>query len=93
MFFKKSILTCPPFAVGVASTEHHTIHHDEGTMAATVCRYAEQSKRVCSVMRCCEDSGDVIISVAHISDDVGEDDFVASVNGNRSPQLRVERDV
>ena len=62
-------------------------------MAATVCRYAEQSKGVCSVMRCCEDSDDFIISVAHVSDDVGEDDFVASIDGNRSPQLRIERDV
>ena len=92
LYFKKSILTCPPFAVAMASAEDHPVDQEEEAMA-TACSYAEQSKRVRSVIRCREDSCDVIISVAHFSDDVGEHDFVASVDGNHSSQLRIERDV
>ena len=57
------------------------------------CRYAEQRKRIRSVMRCGEDSSDLVVSVTNVSENVGEDDFVARVDGKQRPRLSIERNV
>ena len=43
------------------------------------CPYAEHHELIRSVVRCREDSRDAVVSIADISKDVGEDDFVSTI--------------
>ena len=43
------------------------------------CPYAEHHELVRSVVRCREDSCDIVVSVANVSEDIGEHNFVTTI--------------
>ena len=59
-------------------SQSFSIHGDPGKLRSG-CPYAEYHELVSSVMRRREDSCDVVVSVASVSEDVGEDDFLSSI--------------
>ena len=88
-----NVLTCSPAAGAMALAEDLIVHLQDGTMVTSVCRHGEQRKRIRPVKRYREDSCDVVVSVTDVADDILEDDFVTSVDGNRRSQSSIERDV
>ena len=58
-----------------------------------VSRHGCQRKHVRSVTRPREDSREVVISVANVSDDVGEDDFLSAADGNSCAKLSSKGDI
>ena len=58
-----------------------------------VSRHGDQRKRVRSVTRRREDSCRSLVSIANVSDDVGEDDFLSAADGNSGAKLSTEGDI
>ena len=69
-----------------------SVQGQPGVMTFTY-RHRNQRKRVRSVRGRCEDSCDVIISVAHVTDDVVKENFLSLTEGNSSGELNVEGDL
>ena len=57
------------------------------------CRHGGQRKCVRSVTRRREDSCRSVISIANVSDDVGEDDFLPAADRNSGTELSSEGDI
>ena len=74
---RQNVLACSPAAGAITPAKDH---QEEGKVVTSVGRYGEQRKRVRSIKRYREDSCDVVVSVTHVTDDVGVDDFVASID-------------
>ena len=77
---RQNVLACSQAAGAITPAKDQPIHQEEGTMVTSVGRHGEQRKHVRSIKRYREDTYDVVVSATDVADDVGEDDFVASVD-------------